>query len=50
MAAWMRLGQPGFSYFLDFNGDNVVDTSDYYQFLNRYRSNMDANGVVTQLP
>jgi len=44
-----RLGMANYRYDLDFNGDNTVDTSDYYLFLQRYKTFMDSNGNVTQL-
>jgi YVTN family beta-propeller protein/autotransporter-associated beta strand protein len=45
-----RRGMTNFRAYFDFNGDATVDSSDYYQFLRRYRSKLNADGSTTPLP
>jgi hypothetical protein len=45
-----RIGQPQFRAYFDFDGNNIEDTSDQYQFNRRYKTKLNADGTTSPIP
>jgi hypothetical protein len=45
-----RIGQPQFRAYFDFDGNNIEDTSDQYQFNRRYKTKLNADGTISPIP
>jgi hypothetical protein len=45
-----RSGMANYRNYFDFDNNGAVDATDYYQFQRRYKTQLNANGSVTNLP
>jgi subtilase family serine protease len=44
-----RRGMPNYAWYLDSNADGLIDSIDYFQFLNRYQTRLNPDGTVSAL-
>jgi autotransporter-associated beta strand protein len=45
-----RIGMTNYRAWFDFDGNGVVDSSDYYQFMRRYKTKLNPDGTITIIP
>jgi hypothetical protein len=41
------VGMANYLYYLDYDNNGVIDATDYYQFLRRYRTKLNADGTIS---
>jgi autotransporter-associated beta strand protein len=45
-----RIGMANYRAWFDFDGNGVVDSSDYYQFMRRYKTKLNPDGTISIIP